>query len=105
MALTATVSRKLAEIKTIHLYGTLAFSGTYATGGEVYDIAAIAGFGNKQPIAFQADGLGDYLYRFDYTNKKIKINLVSTGAELGAGAYPGGVTGDVIHFHAVVPKG
>lgn len=105
MALTATVSRKLAEIKTIHLYGTLAFSGNYPTGGEALDISALAGFSNKEPIAFQADGLDNFTFRYDYTNKKVMVNLVSTGAEQAAAAYPAGVSGDVIHWHAIVPKG
>lgn len=81
------------------------FSGSYATGGELYDFAAVQ-WGYIQPIWVHIQGKAGYFYEYDFTNKKIivrqQINPAAAGgadvpfSELAAAAYPAGVTGDSV---------
>lgn len=105
----------------LHLYGTLTPSGSYATGGDT-----LAWTGNdaikSDQIPVQVEifsgrlttSAQTNLFVYQYTPGTTKDNgkmQVFTGAaaqtaltELSAGAYPAGVTADVVSFHATFPK-
>lgn len=99
----------------------LVFSGNYPTGGDTLDLTPLMQAGiptNAIPVdAFvnglgvgtsQAAGGGYYAFLQNATSpgltgNKIKI-FASGGSELGAGAYPAAVTGDVITMEIVWRK-
>jgi hypothetical protein len=72
---------------------TLTFSGSYATGGEAVDFTTTLGYTNRKPDMMICFGLNGYEYQYDRTNNKIVISTTAA-AELGAGAYPAGVSSD-----------
>ena len=81
---------------------TLTFSGTYPTGGEVVDFAAILGIGSRQPDTIDINGKAGFIYSYDGANKKVMVFTNSAG---GANAaltehtnigYVGGVSGDTV---------
>ncbi|MBI4872713.1 MAG: hypothetical protein HY814_14235 [Candidatus Riflebacteria bacterium] len=114
MALTATMNPTLSEVgqKCRVIRGTLVFSGNYPTGGDILNLTLFAGAAVKRqaPVAVRIWGKGtsNHFYGYvpgaDLTDGKVIVTLVTTGAELVAGAYPAGVTGDVITFEVVFPK-
>jgi hypothetical protein len=98
--------------------GTLAFSGTYPTGGDTLDwttaIEQIADGGQTIPsasepilvvIASQAGGTDDYVPVQGSALNSWKVKcLASSGSEISAGAYPSSITGDTVAFLALFPK-
>src|SRR5713226_545402 len=99
MAIAITVNsrfpRGLFSGSIIKVYGTLAFSGSYATNGDALDFGPVVGFSNKQPLNVDITGIAGFYYEYDYVAKKLRVR---TGAaaqtaltELTAGAYPAGV--------------
>jgi hypothetical protein len=96
--------------KQVYVVGTITASGSYSTGGDTLDLT------NQSFIP--ADALPKQVSIFTQTgqvfnyawvlgaalnNGKVKIYQAG-GTELGAGAYPAGITGDIIAFSAVFPK-
>ena len=96
--------------KQVYVLGTLTATGSYVTGGDTLDLTnqslIPAGALPKQLSVFTQTGqvftyawiLGSAL-----TNGKLKIYQAG-GTELAAGAYPAGITADIIAFSAVFPK-
>src|ERR1035441_8291697 len=86
-----------------YILGNLAFSGTYPTGGDPFDVSQF--FQDKSvpkvPIAISITGANGYSYGVvpgaTLAAWKIKVTTGSN-VELSAGAYPGGVTGDTVYF-------
>lgn len=112
MAMTATVKKRVSSFGKGHgvviLRGTIAFSGSYATGGETWSLIAFAG----APVKLTDDAIvgiwGSSGYNYGWvpganlSNGKILIRTGTT--ELSAGAYPGGITGDTVQFEVVLPS-
>jgi hypothetical protein len=86
--------------------GYFTLSGNYSTGGE--DLSTIipgdaVGTRTKARELFCND-LSGYVFGYDYTNNKLKISSTA-GTELGAGAYPAGLTtSNPVRFLAVCDK-
>jgi hypothetical protein len=80
------------------LRGTLGFSGNYATNGDTLDFVPLLTLGSRQVLNAQINGAGGFVFRYDRTNKKVLVyqsgGAAAPMAELGAGAYPAGVTGN-----------
>lgn len=115
MALTFTLVDTWDDGKRIHVSGTAAASGNYATGGDTLDLSQFPVIGATQaPVQGTAwmDGLAGYSYVFTpgsaLNNGKVKIfqQGASAGAfpELAAGAYPSPVTADTITFYGIFKK-
>jgi hypothetical protein len=91
---------------------TLAFSGTYPTGGETVNFAA--GFpnipGKAIPVDVNINGVSGFIYTYangtDITNGKVQVYCNTAGgsnAPLGEhtnASYVAGVTGDTINGFA-----
>lgn len=92
----------------IHVIVTLTFSGNYSTGGDTtaFNLPIIKS--NSVPIYVEIHGIGAYNYSYipgtTIANGKTKIVSLATQAELGAGAYGAGVTGDTVVAHAIFLK-
>ncbi len=97
----------------INILGKLAFSGSYATGGDTVDFSTIGdkilsavAQGPLQAVAFSQNGsVNAYVFVQGtlLTNWKLKI-FVAGGGELVAGAYPAGVTGDIVQYALTIRK-
>jgi hypothetical protein len=101
----------------VEVFGSLAFSGAYPTGGDIIDWTTVTGVQTSNgriftpsalPVIMQIDGTtGDqygWILGTALNNGKIKINTASN-TELGAGAYPARITGDTnVYFDAAFPK-
>jgi len=73
----------------------LVFSGTYPTGGETVDFAAVVGYTTRQPTVVPTSGQFGYTYNYDLANKKMKI-FTTADTEVAAGAYPANVAADIV---------
>jgi hypothetical protein len=115
MALTFSLVDTWEDGKRIHVTGTVAASGSYATGGDTVDLSQFPIVASTQaPIQGTAwmDGLAGYDYVFTpgsaMNNGKVKIFQQSASAgpfpELAAGSYPGAITADTITFYGIFPK-
>ena len=102
--------------KRVHVSGTVAATGSYATGGDTVDLSQVPVIASAQsPIQGTAwmDGLAGYDYVFipgaAMNSNKVKI-FASAGAaqatfpELTAGAYPAAITADTITFYGIFKK-
>lgn len=91
--------------KREHVKGTLSFSGSYTTGGEVASFSHSAIKTTKPPIHIQIEGSSGYKYEFQRSSGKVIVRQSaaagSPGAEISAAAYPGGVTADVAEFYGI----
>jgi hypothetical protein len=96
----------------LYVFGTLVASGNYSSGGDTLDFTTVANqIGASQaPVQVWVGGTTGDNYGFvraaspTLANGKIKINTASN-TELGAGAYPGRITGDTnIQIEAVFSK-
>lgn len=117
MSVTFTVSGQ-KDIKGLLVTGGLKFTGSYVTGGDTinFGLLSIDSFAkyiksNSPPYVCMITGQGvasgsNYTYQFipgtTINNGKVKIYLA--GTELSAGAYPAGITGDVVTFSSQFPK-
>lgn len=76
----------------------VAFSGNYTSGGDPFNLAAAIN-ATLVPLIVLFSSKNGYLYAYvpgaDATAGKIKVNS-AVDTELAAGAYPAGVTGDVV---------
>jgi hypothetical protein len=111
MPIAVTVSDQWDDGKRLHVVGALAFSGSYATGGDTLSFVGKVP-ASRAPILVRVEGIAGYKYEVNL-GSAINNSLVlvrqynypggSAGAatEVSAGAYPGGVTGDTQRFYAV----
>jgi len=98
--------------------GTLTFSGSYTTGGDTLDwttaneqisatgqVLAVAAPPRQVTIDSQNGNAGSYVpvQGSALNNWKVKC-FVGSGTEVGAGAYPSSVTGDIVVFAAQFAK-
>ena len=101
--------------KRVHVSGTVAASGSYASGGDTLDLSQAPLIASASaPVQGTAwlDGLSGYDFVFApgsaMNNGKVKIFAQGTSAgafpELAAGAYPGAITGDTITFYGIFKK-
>ncbi|HEV2315920.1 MAG TPA: hypothetical protein VGR94_11490 [Candidatus Acidoferrales bacterium] len=117
MALAFTLVDSWDDGRRIHVAGTIAASGNYATGGDTLDLTSIGALGipsTKPPIQGTAwmDGLAGYDYVFSpgaaINGNKVKVFQQASGAgafsELAAGAYPAAISGDTITFYGIFPR-
>src|ERR1700719_342092 len=115
MALTFSLVDTWDDGKRIHVSGTIAASGSYATGGDTLDLSQTPIVASSQPPingTAWMDGLAGYDYVFTpgaaMSSNKVKIfqQGASAGAfpELAAGAYPGAITADSITFYGIFKK-
>jgi len=112
MALAITVTDVDAAADNIYVFGTLAASGSYSSGGDTLDFTAIANqvAASQAPVQVWVGGSTGDAYSFiragspTLANGKLKVNTASN-TELAAGAYPARITGDAnIQFEAVFSK-
>ena len=112
MALAIAITDVDAAADNMYVFGTLAASGSYSTGGDTVDFTTVASqIGASQgPVQIWIGGTTGDAYSFvragspTLANGKIKINTASN-TELTSGAYPGRITGDTnIQFEAVFNK-
>ena len=101
MAIVFTETRKLPGLRSIKIIGTLAFSGNYATGGEVPTGIAKPGT-TKDPIRVDFAGRGTHDYKYDATTGKVLVYL--GGVQHAAAAYAAAVTGDAVTMELEYPK-
>lgn len=117
MALIFTLVDSWDDGKRIHVAGTVAASGSYATGGDTLDLSVIETLGvptTKPPVAGTAwmDGLAGYDYFFSpgvtISSSKVKMFQQGSGAgafaELASGTYPAAITGDTLTFYGIFPR-
>lgn len=112
MALAASKNAEWYDGKRYFVSLTLTASGNYATGGDTLNIAALVKTARIPITGYaQIEGQAGFQYCFvpgtDNTSHKIKIFQSGTASaafnEVGAGAYPAGITGDTIVLTAVFP--
>jgi hypothetical protein len=112
MALAITITDVDAGGHNLCVFGTLAASGSYSTGGDTLDFSTVAGqLGASQaPLQVWIGGSTGDACAFirdaspTLANGKVKINTASN-TELTSGAYPARITGDTnIQFEAVFNK-
>lgn len=89
-----TETRRLPNLRTVRVLGTLTFSGSYVTGGEVPTGITFRGGSTKPPISVKFDNRGTHTFKYDPATGKILAYLA--GAEVAAGAYPAPVTSDLV---------
>jgi hypothetical protein len=94
----------------IYALATLTFSGNYSTGGDTLDFTQIADkIASTQVVQAFAQSLnGNSMYYVPVqgsalNNWKLKV-FNGGGTELSAGAYPAGVTGDVVQLTITTRK-
>ncbi|MFZ3217709.1 MAG: hypothetical protein WA192_16745 [Candidatus Acidiferrales bacterium] len=115
MALTFSVVDTWDDGKRIHVSGTVAATGNYATGGDTLDLSQVPLIASDQPPV-QGTAWMDGLAGFDYVvtpgaalnANKVKVFQQGTTAgafpELASGAYPGAITADTITFYGIFKK-
>ena len=111
MAMTATLGTDVPgpgnvqdDGKFYRAFGTIAASGSYATGGDALSFVGVVPVPNaNKPAIVWVGGLNGYGYGYNKATGKIKVTTTSN-TELAAGAYPAGITGDTIIFEALFPK-
>jgi len=101
MPITFTEKAKIPAFRTFRQIGTLTFTGSYVTGGEV-PAGIIKVWTSKLPFGAQFWNRGPHTFRFDPITGKVLVYL--GGAEVAAGAYPAAVTTDVVTMDIEYPK-
>ncbi len=110
MPLAITINDVDAAGDNIYVFGKLAASGSYSTGGDTLDFTSAASqiAASAAPIQLWVGGSTGDAYSWiagsSLNNQKVKINTASN-TELASGAYPARITGDTsIQFEAVFNK-
>ena len=112
MALAINITNIDTGKSDFYIFGTLAVSGSYASGGDTLEFTTVANqIGASQaPLQVWVSGTTGDNYAFvraaspTLANGKIKINTASN-TELAAGAYPARFTSDTnIQIEAVFSK-
>ena len=102
MAYTLSIVSQSSTQRAVTVYGTIALSGSYVSGGEAIPASAFKSGSSKKPYIVGVVGKAGQTYQYDVEAEKLKCFAGAT--ETTAGAYPAGVTGDVIRFAATFPK-
>lgn len=111
MALTLTIN-SVDSIGNLYVFGTIAVSGSYPTGGDIIDFTTVAHRLGASQAALQVWASGSTGDTYSYVrgatptmaNGKLKISTTSN-TELAAGAYAARFTGDTnIQFQAIFKK-
>jgi len=85
-------------------YMSLAFSGSYTTGGDAWNpLAGWPGSAPSQIISITIDGGAGYDFEFQKPTGGLKV-FSAAGTELAAGAYPAALTGDTQTMARVYAK-
>jgi len=104
MALALTVTKQWYDGKKVFVVGTIVASGSYATGGDTINFTSLGIPSSQGAFWVKFNSLNGYGYTFapgtTQANGKVRINTASN-TELGAGAYPAGITGDTIVYFAL----
>jgi len=106
MSLAVTITKQWFDGKKIHVVGSIVASSTYATGGDALSFANLGIKSSQAPFWVKFNSLAGYGYTFSpnatptQSNGLMRVNTAAN-TELGAGAYPGGITGDTIGFYAL----
>jgi hypothetical protein len=112
MALAITITDVDAAGQNIYIFGTLAASGNYSTGGDTLDFTTVANqiAASQAPLQVWVGGSTGDAYSFiraalpTLANGKIKVNTASN-TELASGAYPARFTGDTnVQFETIFNK-
>lgn len=105
MTIAVTVTNKWSDTKREHVIGTLVFSSTYAQGGQAITWVDPAIKSQRSVLRVEVDGKNGYQYAYDRANLKILIyqqnGVLGPLVEISNGAYPAGVTGDIVDFYAI----
>lgn len=117
MSLAISVTESWFDGQRQHVVGTITPSGNYATGGDALDFTSqhkIKSPKGRVPTHVEIQGASGFAYRWvpgtDLATGKVKVlgqepTNATVGVialtELAAAAYPAGVTGDTIRFHAI----
>ena len=114
MAIAVTVSKSWHDGKKFHAVGTLAFSGSYTTGGDTVDLSGGPTKSSRVPIRVTVGGQSGFIYKFapgtTIANGKVLVfgqqpTSATTGIialdQIAAAAYPAGVTGDTVDFEGI----
>lgn len=75
MAVAGTLLKRVGTNEITGVF-SLAFSGSYATGGDALDFATLIGATNRQPVFVEIQGIAGYRYEYDLTNKKVIVRQV-----------------------------
>lgn len=92
------------------LNGTVALSGNASAGGEVLNFLSLnVGVGTPSSVKVWSEGASGYIYQFKASTGALFVMVQGAAATdplapLTSGAYPAGVTGDVIRFEAKFAK-
>lgn len=120
MPIAITITQIQENNDGIEVFGFLVFSGVYPAGGDILDWTTVIGANSPNGRTFvqsspagkcafcQVNGSNNrdfaWIQGADLKTDKVKI-LTAADTELGAGAYPAGVSGDLnIAFDAAFPK-
>lgn len=91
--------------KREHVKGVLSFSGNYVAGGDAASFSHSAIKTTKPPVHIQMEGSAGYKFEYQRSTGKVLVRQSaaagSPGAELGAAAYPGALTSDVVEFYGI----
>lgn len=101
MPITFTEKVKMPNFRSFRQLGTLTFSGSYVTGGEV-PTGIIKVWTAKNAFGANFFNKGPHTFRYDPVTGKVLVYL--GGAEVAAGAYPAAVTSDVVTMDIEYPK-
>ena len=109
MAIAVAITKQFDNSQSLDVIGTFTASGNYATPGDAISWANTNVKSTQAPVFLTATGEAGFVYVYDYSTAKLKVytsgaNAQDPLAELSDGAYPAGVTGDVITFRAVFVK-
>ncbi len=102
MPILFTPTQKLPEFRTIRVVGTLTFSGSYVTSGEV-PMGLLKPGTTKAPLWATFYNKTAHQFRYDVATGKI-LCFVPAGTEVPAAAYPGALTADVVTMEVEYPK-
>jgi hypothetical protein len=75
------------------MFVSLAFSGSYVTGGDAFDPTPFFSTGITTVLTVDVAGGAGYGFEYNSASKVLKL-FSAAGTELAAGAYPAALTGD-----------
>ena len=110
MSIAVVITDNFSEGKRQIVIGTLTFSGSYATGGEVVSWALGAIKSQRAPKNVQIEGIAGFKYEYVAATAKVIVRgyqpTDGTGGvialpQIAAASYPAGVTGDTVSFLAI----
>jgi hypothetical protein len=116
MAIAAVETSRDYTAKNEIVYGTLTFSGSYATGGDTLNFDAISKASRQSPIFVEIHETGvpsgySYSYVASSDEGTGKVAVLETGAavstpqtQIAAAAYPAAITGATVIFKATFPR-